>query len=161
MGGIDGYAARSRSEGLIRAVKRTANGYRQYGPETELMLTIIVRAQNAGFSLEEIQHLMPTSLDAWEYDALLDALKRKVGEIEALQQRLEQNKAQLLATIEGIERKPQGVGCADNARRMLDGLKARPTAPEQPEPARLSGVQQPMASEREGYARQSEASLTR
>ncbi|MFK3796284.1 MULTISPECIES: MerR family transcriptional regulator [unclassified Pseudomonas] len=110
------------SAGLINAVKRTANGYREYAPDAELLLTIIVRAQKAGFSLEEIQHLLPANLDDWAYDHLLDALKRKVSEIEALQQRLEQNKVQLLATIAGIEGKPEGVGCADNARRMLNGM---------------------------------------
>lgn len=108
------------SEGLISAVKRTANGYREYAAEAELLLNIIVRAQKAGFTLEEIHYLLPADLDAWEFDHLLDALKRKVREIEALQQRLEENKAHLLATIAGIENKPDGVGCAENARRMLN-----------------------------------------
>lgn len=108
------------SEGLISAVKRTANGYREYAAEAELLLNIIVRAQKAGFTLEEIHHLLPADLDAWEFDHLLDALKRKVREIEALQQRLEENKSHLLATIAGIEDKPDGVGCAENARRILN-----------------------------------------
>jgi len=54
---------------------------------------------------------------------LLEGLRRKVGEIEVLQKRLEQNKAQLLVAIEGIESKPEGMQCADNTPRVLEQLR--------------------------------------
>lgn len=113
------------SEGLISAVKRTANGYREYAADAELLLTIITRAKSSGFTLEEIRQLLPADLDVWEYDQLLAALKRKVSEIEALQSRLEQNRKQLLGTIASIENKPEEVGCADNARRVLNNLHGK------------------------------------
>ena len=104
------------SSGLIKSVERKANGYRDYGPEAVWILEIITGAQNAGFSLDEIRTLLPVSADAWRHDELLESLKRKVSEIEVLQKRLEQNKAQLLVVIEGIETKPEGLLCSENTR---------------------------------------------
>ncbi|WP_313514505.1 MerR family transcriptional regulator [Pseudomonas sp.] len=122
------------SSGLIRSVERKANGYRDYGPEALWILQLITGAQSAGFSLEEIRNLLPACTDAWRHDELLQSLKRKVTEIEALQQRLEQNKAQLLVVIEGIETKPEDMPCAENTQRLLnrfreDAQQAKTTSP--------------------------------
>lgn len=111
------------SSGLIKSVERKANGYRDYGPEAVWVLEIITGAQNAGFSLEEIRNLLPVSADAWRHDELLQGLKRKVCEIEVLQKRLEQNKAQLLVVIEGIESKPEGLPCTENTQRLLNRIR--------------------------------------
>ncbi|HGK4985140.1 TPA: MerR family transcriptional regulator, partial [Pseudomonas aeruginosa] len=54
---------------------------------------------------------------------LLEGLRRKVAEIEALQRRLEQNKAQLLVAIESIENKPDGLQCTENTQRVLERLR--------------------------------------
>jgi hypothetical protein len=62
---------------------------------------------------------------SWPHDELLAALRSKVGEIEAMQARLAQNRAQLLATIAEIENKPAGMQCAENAERMLASLRQR------------------------------------
>jgi DNA-binding transcriptional MerR regulator len=111
--------------GLICAVERDANGYREYTPEAVLILEIITSAQKAGFSLEEIRRLMPSNLGAWQHDELLAGLKRKVAEIEDLRERLAQSKAQLLAIIETIESKPEGLTCDDNKRRVLKRFRKR------------------------------------
>ena len=61
---------------------------------------MIACAQQSGFSLEEIRRLLPDPVaKSWPHDELLAALRAKVGEIEAMQARLAQNRAQLLATI--------------------------------------------------------------
>ncbi|MNC82955.1 hypothetical protein D3C75_1366970 [compost metagenome] len=52
---------------------------------------------------------------------MLRSLKRKVAEIEAMQQRLAHNRAQLLAVIAGMEDKPQGMDCEENAQRLIAG----------------------------------------
>lgn len=111
------------ASGLIKPVERKANGYRDYAPDTEWMLEIITGAQAAGFSLEEIRQLMPMDDSGWQQDELLNGLKQKVGEIEALQQRLAQNKEQLLSVIKGIEGKPEGMACADNAQMLINRLR--------------------------------------
>ncbi|WP_069864978.1 MerR family transcriptional regulator [Pseudomonas citronellolis] len=111
------------ASGLINSVERKANGYRDYAPETLVILEIITGAQSAGFSLEEIRPLLPLNASGWQHSELLEGLRRKVGEIEVLQKRLEQNKAQLLVAIESIESKPEGMQCADNTQRVLERLR--------------------------------------
>lgn len=111
------------ASGLITSVGRKANGYRDYAPDTEWVLQLITGAQGAGFSLEEIRKLLPSNAGGWQHDELLTGLKRKVEEIEVLQQRLAQNKAQLLRVIAGVEGKPEGVACAENTQLLLHRLR--------------------------------------
>ena len=111
------------ASGLIQSVARKSNGYRDYAPGTEAVLEIIKGAQAAGFSLEEIRQLMPRSAGGWQHDELLSGLKHKVEEIEVLQQRLAQNKAQLLNVIKGIEGRPEGMACAENAQLLINRLR--------------------------------------
>ncbi|QXH64572.1 MerR family transcriptional regulator [Pseudomonas azerbaijanorientalis] len=111
------------ASGLIKSVERKANGYRDYAPDTQWVLEIITGAQAAGFSLEEIRQLMPMNASGWQHEELLSGLKQKVQEIEVLQQRLAQNKAQLQQVIKGIEGKPEGMACADNAQLLLHRLR--------------------------------------
>jgi DNA-binding transcriptional MerR regulator len=116
------------ASGLIKSVGRKANGYRDYAPETEWILQIITGAQSAGFSLEEIRQLLPVNAQDWQHEEMLIGLKRKVEEIEVLQQRLAHNKAQLLRVIHGIESKPADVGCADNAQLLISQMREEKAA---------------------------------
>ncbi|HSC84437.1 MAG TPA: MerR family transcriptional regulator [Pseudomonas sp.] len=111
------------ASGLLSA-QRQSNGYREYPAQALQTLEIIACAQQAGFSLEEIRRLQPTHEQGWPHDELLLSLRRKVAEIEAMQQRLEQNRAQLLAIIAGVEAKPHGMLCTENAERVLADLRA-------------------------------------
>ncbi|MEW9901753.1 MerR family transcriptional regulator [Pseudomonas putida] len=111
------------ASGLIHAVERKANGYRDYDADAVWVLEMITSAQAAGFTLEQIRHLMPVNANVWRHDELLDGLKRKVEEIEVLQQQLARNKAQLLLVIDGIQGKPEGMACADNTQRVLNQLR--------------------------------------
>ena len=124
------------SAGLLPAVARQANGYRDYAPGTASMLEIIASAQRAGFSLEQIRHLLPLGDGRWDHDELLAALKAKVGEIEALQKRLKQSKAQLLVAIDSIENRPEGIDCADNRTRVLDRLRGNGVVASRRQPPR-------------------------
>ena len=45
-------------------------------------------------SLDEIRNLLPNGQDKWQHAELLASLERKVAEIEVMQKRLEQTKAQ-------------------------------------------------------------------
>lgn len=116
--------------GLLKTVERRANGYRAFPADAVLTLELIAAAQKAGFSLDEIRALLPHDLRSWQHGALVEALRRKVADIEALQARLAHGKAQLLAVLEDIETKPDDIDCAENAQRvlarMLDGKAARP-----------------------------------
>lgn len=112
------------TSGLLSAVERKDNGYRQYGDEALWMLELIASAQSVGFSLDEIRSLLPDSESTWQHDALLESMQRKVGEIELLQKRLADNKAKLLLAIESVKTRPDEIDCADRPRWVLNRLRA-------------------------------------
>lgn len=109
--------------GLLKAVTRQANGYRSYPDDAVLALRLITTGQRAGFSLDELRALLPSDLAQWDHDTLLDTLRRKVKDIEALQAQLAQGKAHLLEVLAQIEAKPRDMDCAANARRVLSDMK--------------------------------------
>ncbi|MDV2080644.1 MerR family transcriptional regulator [Marinobacter xestospongiae] len=108
--------------GLLKTVKRASNGYRSYPPEAVLVLDLITTAQSAGFSLDELRTLLPSDLSQWQHDSLLETLRSKVQDIEALQERLATSKAKLLEIMSEIESKPEDIDCATNARRVMSQL---------------------------------------
>jgi len=105
--------------GLLKTVRRQANGYRTYPPEAVDMLMLITTAQQAGFSLQELRALLPADLTSWDHGALLEALHLKVREIEAIQERLAASKARLLRVLSEVQARPEDMDCASNARRVL------------------------------------------
>lgn len=113
------------SAGLLTAAKRQANGYRDYPAETVSMLEIINSAQGAGFSLEQIRHLLPLGDGSWNHDDLVQALRTKAAEIDALLKQLKQSKAQLLIAIDTIESRPDDIDCVDNRIRILEQLRGK------------------------------------
>ncbi|PRA58658.1 MerR family transcriptional regulator [Pseudomonas sp. MYb187] len=111
------------ASGLISA-RRLGNGYRDYSEHTLHTLEIISCGQQAGFTLVEMLKLMPDPAQGEsKHEQLLESLRRKVVEIEAMQQRLAQNRAKLLEIIAGIESKPDSVDCEENAQRIMAGLR--------------------------------------
>lgn len=112
------------ASGLIAKAQRLANGYREYSPQTLQILKIVTTAQQAGFALEEIRHLLPvTGVKSWNREALLSSLRRKIDEIAAMQLRLKQNKRQLLSIIDSIENRPAEIACDANAERLMARLR--------------------------------------
>jgi DNA-binding transcriptional MerR regulator len=111
------------ARGLLNAVSRRANGYRDYPREAVFVLSIITRAQQAGFSLEEIRSLLPTNLTNWKHGEIIGVLRRKIADIETMQRRLRRSKSDLQAVIQYIEERPAGIDCAGNTKRVLEGLR--------------------------------------
>ncbi len=105
--------------GLLKTVKRKANGYRTYPPEAVMVLEMITTGQQAGFSLEELNALLPADLSEWNHNQLLETLKQKVRELEELEKKIATNKTKLLEVLKEIEAKPKDMGCADNAKRVM------------------------------------------
>jgi DNA-binding transcriptional MerR regulator len=107
------------AKGLLNTVSRKANGYREYPPDTLIVLGIIVSAQRTGFSLDEIKQILPADLRNWRRGELMGALRRKVADIEQMEKQLSQSKKQLCVLIRKIEGNKDSMGCADNTRRLL------------------------------------------
>ncbi len=109
--------------GLLK-VERRPNGYRTYPSQAVLVLDLIATAQQAGFSLDEIRGLLPPDLEDWKHGSLVEALRSKVQDIEALEARLAQSKAHLVGLLAEIEAKPGEMDCATNARRVLSRIRS-------------------------------------
>jgi DNA-binding transcriptional MerR regulator len=109
--------------GLLKSVERQNNGYRSYRDDAVLVLKLIATGQRAGFSLDELRTLLPRDLANWEHGTLLDTLRRKVQDIEAMQAQLAQSKVQLVELMAQIEARPQDMDCAANARRVLSEMR--------------------------------------
>ena len=110
------------SKELISAVSRKSNGYREYPLEAVAVLTIIACAQRTGFTLDEIRQVLPGNLSEWKHEELLNMLKKKVLDIEAMEIQLVQSKSQLKSMIHLIEDKPDDMDCDDNADRILRNM---------------------------------------
>jgi DNA-binding transcriptional MerR regulator len=108
--------------GLI-SVARRANGYRAYSAEALTALNIITSAQDAGFTLDEIRRLMPGDLSRFHDTGLLDALRIKVDDIRAMEQRLAHTRSRVEALIADIEARPDGMSCEANTDRVLSQFK--------------------------------------
>jgi DNA-binding transcriptional MerR regulator len=110
------------SKGLLKAVSRQSNGYRDYPLEAVALLAIISDAQKTGFSLEEIKQVLPEDISSWRHDELMAALKKKIADIESLEVRLAQNKAHLRSLIQLIHSRPDHIDCKDNAVRVMASM---------------------------------------
>lgn len=110
------------SKGLLNAVSRQTNGYREYPLEAVAVLSIIANAQQTGFTLNEIKQILPEDITQWQHNELLAALRKKIQDIESMEVRLAQNKAHLQSLIQLIDAKPEDMACSDNAVRVMDSM---------------------------------------
>lgn len=110
---------------MLKSVARRANGYREYPADAAAVLAVIVNAQQTGFTLDEIAKILPANAANWRHDELIATLTRKIDDIEAMEVRLAQNKAQLRSLIDLINAKPEGMACTDNAVRVMDSVGLR------------------------------------
>ncbi|MGH7526737.1 MAG: MerR family transcriptional regulator [Gemmatimonadales bacterium] len=70
--------------GLLAVPQRTMAGYRQYSPETADRLRFIKRAQELGFTLEEVQDLLALRVhDPAACASVETRTRRKMAQVEA------------------------------------------------------------------------------
>jgi DNA-binding transcriptional MerR regulator len=112
------------SRGLI-PVRRQANGYRDYPQDALLILEIITAAKRAKFSLDEISAILPTGAGQWNQEKIVASLERKVVDIEALQEQLNDTREELLRLIGFINTRRKNDECLDNVRDALESVRAR------------------------------------
>lgn len=85
--------------GLIAQAPRTGAGYRTYGSDTATRLRFIKRAQDLGFSLEEIQELLELRVEDPAACPVVEARTReKIAEVERKIREL----SRMRETLEGL-----------------------------------------------------------
>jgi MerR family mercuric resistance operon transcriptional regulator len=88
--------------GLLPRPKRTASGYRTYGPDDVARVRFITRGRDLGFSLDEIRDLLRLTEDPELSCAQVDQLARRhLSEIQARQRALRRMARELERTIAG------------------------------------------------------------
>jgi len=107
-------------EGLVRPVRRTRAGYREYDESSAEALTMILQAQSLGFTLDEIKGaLAETKSHGLRRDYLIGQIARKMNELDRHIAQAQELRARLV--------------CASNElkARMKSGANcdARPAAP--------------------------------
>ena len=82
--------------GIVRPVKRSQSGYRLYSPETTRTVRFIKRAQELGFTLDEIEELIALSENESRTcnevrklaEAKLEDIERKITALRAIKKPL-------------------------------------------------------------------------
>jgi MerR family transcriptional regulator, copper efflux regulator len=108
------------SEGLVRPVRRTSGGYREYDESSAEALKMILQAQSLGFTLEEIKGaLAETRAHGLRRDFLIRQIELKVEQLDRHVAQVGELRARLI--------------CAGNElkARMKNGATCdtRPSAP--------------------------------
>lgn len=117
------------AQGLIQ-VERQGNGYRRYSMQTLQALQLIQGAQRAGFSLQELKALMPDDSPSEAKRAqMVFRLEHKIVQIEELQARMDQSKAELRAVIATIQAHPQGTRCTQAQEKVWASIEAHKKTP--------------------------------
>lgn len=112
------------AQGLIGTVDRSLGGYRQYPARTKQVLELVILAQQAGFSLAEIRTLVAQQgKGPVGHDVMLSGLRKKLAEIEALQEKLAETHAGLRLVIDRIETTPPGGDCFECTEGVLQDLR--------------------------------------
>ena len=107
-------------EGLVRPVRRTKAGYREYDESSAEALTMILQAQSLGFTLDEIKGaLAETKSHGLRCDYLIGQIARKLSELDRHIAQTQELRARLVCASKELK------------TRMKNGAKgdARPAAP--------------------------------
>ena len=84
-------------EGLVRPVRRTASGYREYDESSAEALSMILQAQSLGFTLDEIKGAMAqTRKHGLRHDYLIEQIARKLAELDRHIARAQELRARLV-----------------------------------------------------------------
>jgi DNA-binding transcriptional MerR regulator len=116
-------------EGLLTPGRRTASGYRVYGPEAEKTLLFINRAKRLGFSLDDIRQFLAAGR-AEAGEALGKKLSRKPGNVTQIAEdrflEIERRLTELLVLRHELEvflrEMSEQLPAADSARRLYRRL---------------------------------------
>ena len=104
--------------GLLPEPPRTAAGYRQYEPDHVSQLRFIKRAQDLGFTLEEIGELLDLRVVPGAGAEVREKTSEKIEEIDAKIHDLERIKAKLVELSAACEHHGSPDAC-----RVLDALE--------------------------------------
>lgn len=99
-------------QGLLSAGHRQPNGYRNYGDSAYRQLRLVLLAQNLGFSLEEIRRMSVLDENTKD-EKIVEALEKRIIEVELMQEQLKVQKADLSTLIKKVKSGSISMTCQD------------------------------------------------
>ena len=117
-------------EGLVRPVRRTRAGYREYDESSAEALAMILQAQSLGFTLEEIKGaLADTRRHGLRHDYLIGQIARKLKELDRHIAQAQELRTRLVCASNDLKtRLKNGANC-DGRRAVVApvaAIKPRP-----------------------------------
>lgn len=100
-------------QGLVKPVRRTAAGYREYDESSAEALSMILQAQSLGFTLDEIRGaLAETTSHGLRYDYLVAQIERKLVELDRHIAQSQELRARLVCANKELKtRMKNGANC--------------------------------------------------
>jgi DNA-binding transcriptional MerR regulator len=96
---------------LLPAPRRSASGYRLYGPADLKRLTLIRRFRSLGFSLAEVRQLLRLAEHERCHSFLGEVARsmvRRLGEVEQTIERLQKTREELQTSLAGLSQRTGG-----------------------------------------------------
>jgi len=128
-------------QGLVKPVRRTAAGYREYDESSAEALSMILQAQSLGFTLDEIKGaLAETKSHGLRHDYLIGQIERKLVELDRHIAQSQELRARLVcASKEMKARMKSGTNCGKKAAAPSPARISKPL-PAQPIRRRIPAI---------------------
>ena len=129
-------------EGLVRPVRRTKAGYREYDESSAEALAMILQAQSLGFTLDEIKGaLTQTKEHGLRRDYLIGQIARKLTELDRHIAQAKELRTRLVCAGNELKaRLKNGANCDGRTAAAPTGMNKR--RPAQPIRRRTSAIEQ-------------------
>lgn len=122
-------------EGLVRPVRRTRAGYREYDESSAEALAMILQAQSLGFTLDEIRGaLAETRRYGLRHDYLIGQIARKLGELDRHIAQAHELRARLVCASNELKaRMKSGANCDTRSATVSPRGTVKPRPPRRPD----------------------------
>lgn len=114
-------------EGLVRPVRRTRAGYREYDESSAEALAMILQAQSLGFTLDEIKGALAETRDhGLRRDYLIGQIARKLNELDRHIVQAQELRARLVCASNELKaRMKNGARCDASPRALHSSRTAK------------------------------------
>ncbi len=131
-----------QGRGLLHEPQRVAGGFREYSVDDVQRLRFIKRAQELGFSLDDVAELVSLSAERDQVH-VREVTRRRAAEIRERISRLEAMASALEGLVSCCARAPQSQACPIIAALTTDPAIAEVSSERQVRPRTASGAERP------------------
>ena len=128
-------------EGLVRPVRRTPKGYREYDESSAEALSMILQAQSLGFTLDEIKgSLAETKNHGLRRDYLIGQIMRKLNELDRHIAQVQELRARLVCASNELKTRMKNGAKCDTGPAAMPPVRTSKPRPAQRGPRRIPAI---------------------